>query len=93
MTVPRLHITVPCLDESHATFDQSSSHQQLAILRSVTVELLNVLGLLRDIKCVAGFGLHAKRQLKRFDARFNDGFAWPFCQMLSIYLLQKFELL
>ena len=46
MTVPRLHVTVPRLDESHATFDQSTCHQQLPILRPVAVKLLNMLGLL-----------------------------------------------
>jgi hypothetical protein len=92
MTVPRLHIAMPRLHESHTAFHKSTSHQQLAILRSFAVQLLNMFRLLRNIKRITGFRLHAKRQFKRLDARFDRRFARAFGLMLSIQLLQKFEL-
>ena len=92
VAIPRLHFTVPCLYEPYSAFHQAPCNEQLTILWPFSIKFKDVLGFLRNVKCITGFRLHSKRKFKGFQSRFNGFLARSLLEMLAIEVLQQCKL-
>ena len=68
MIIPRLTGTMPQLDISNSAFQQSSGNQCLSSVHAAAIHVAQMFGFPRQVECLSGVMLHAKRKLERLNA-------------------------
>ena len=69
--VPRLACAAPDLNEPNTPLKQAPCNHQLTCVRARPISSLKVLRFVADVERFGGFCLHAERQLKRLNPRFE----------------------
>ncbi len=90
--IPRLAVSVPELNEADAAFQEAPGGQELPRLNARPVHLADRSRLLADVKGIAGFRLHAVRQLERLNARFELGFSLALIEVPPVELGKQIKL-
>src|SRR2546429_9523855 len=92
VAVPRLYVAVIALHEAHAALDEPARDQQLAALDVFAVSLANRCGLAAGVERLGRLHLHAVRQLKGLNSRFEGGILGARLLMSAIQHCKKIEL-
>src|SRR2546421_12831789 len=93
MSVPRLPVAMPNLNESDTPLQQPPRNQQLPGLRPRTIKIPDRLRFFGDVEGIRRIHLHSISQFKRLDAGLHLGILRTLPGMLLFQLMQQIKLL
>ena len=91
MIVPRLPGTMPQLNISNTTFQQTPCDQCLTRMNAISVHLVDVGRFSSHIKCIGRILLHSERQFKRLNSSIQS-LIHPPCPVFCIHTGEQVEL-